>query len=521
MGLGYLTGQRSLGFEPPAMERNESSEYPMRVAERPGATALEYTVEVDLPEELPLDEVVVCRREVAGHGDVRYFGLVDWTEITDRYVGRVKILRIHPEVLVPPAPGSQVWRAGAATVEWALRFSMMKRRFAAGIMANGQNAYVNLDFVSGAKGAHMNIAGISGVATKTSYALFLLYSLFQCPAAAQSRAILFNVKGDDLLYLHRPNKVLGDKDRALYEQLGLPCGPFPEVAYHGTEGCLWSVRQFAERELIRFLFSDADPSGSQEFAIDNLAWVLRNEAAKTTGPELLVEGVEVTSFGQLSQMICASDRAEFWFEKATANTRNAIVRRLRGITPQVEGLLGAGPGFAYESQLNVVDLHRLTEKARAFVVGAVLKSLFEGRDQLGDEHPTVYVVLDELNKYAPRESSGPIREMLVDVAERGRSLGIVLVGAEQTASAVEERVVGNAALRVVGRLESAESQKDAYGWLTGLRQRATLLQPGTMMLAQPEVPVPLVVRFPFPAWATRRSEAAPQRLDRGPDEPPP
>ena len=133
--------------------------------------------------------------------------------------------------------------------------------------------------------------------------------------------------------------------------------------------------------------------------------------------------------------------------------------------------------------------------------------VIDGREKLGDEHPTVYLVLDELNKYAPRESAGPIRQMLLDVAERGRSLGIVLVGAEQTASAVEGRVVGNASMRVVGRLESAESEKEAYGWLSaGLRRRATLLQPGTMMFSQPEVPVPLVVRFPFPAWATRRSE---------------
>ena len=31
--------------------------------------------------------------------------------------------------------------------------------------------------------------------------------------------------------------------------------------------------------------------------------------------------------------------------------------------------------------------------------------------------------------------------------------------------------------------------------------------PGTMVVAQPELPIPLVVQFPFPAWATRASEA--------------
>jgi hypothetical protein len=39
------------------------------------------------------------------------------------------------------------------------------------------------------------------------------------------------------------------------------------------------------------------------------------------------------------------------------------------------------------------------------------------------------------------------------------------------------------------------------------RQRATIVKPGTMLVAQPELPIPLVVQFPFPAWATRASEA--------------
>ncbi len=39
-------------------------------------------------------------------------------------------------------------------------------------------------------------------------------------------------------------------------------------------------------------------------------------------------------------------------------------------------------------------------------------------------------------------------------------------------------------------------------------QRATLAKPGTMFVSQPEIPVPLAVEFPFPAWATRLSESA-------------
>ena len=75
------------------------------------------------------------------------------------------------------------------------------------------------------------------------------------------------------------------------------------------------------------------------------------------------------------------------------------------------------------------------------------------------------VVLDELNKYAPREGRSPIKDVLLDIAERGRSLGIVLIGAQQTASEVEPRVVANCSLRVVancslrvvGRLDAAST----------------------------------------------------------------
>ena len=52
-------------------------------------------------------------------------------------------------------------------------------------------------------------------------------------------------------------------------------------------------------------------------------------------------------------------------------------------------------------------------------------------------------MIDELNKYAPRDSSSPIKEVLLDIAERGRSLGVVLIGAQQTASEVERRIVSN------------------------------------------------------------------------------
>ena len=110
------------------------------------------------------------------------------------------------------------------------------------------------------------------------------------------------------------------------------------------------------------------------------------------------------------------------------------------------------------------------------------------------------------------------------MAERGRSLGMILIGAQQTASEVSRRIIANSAIRVVGRLDSAEATRAEYAWLPpAQRDRATLVKPGTMLVSQPELPVPLVLEFPFPAWATRSEEAdlasPPSDSSRVPNDP--
>src|SRR5215210_8785489 len=103
-------------------------------------------------------------------------------------------------------------------------------------------------------------------------------------------------------------------------------------------------------------------------------------------------------------------------------------------------------------QVTVVDLHQLPERAQRFVVGVVLAAETARKEAAGPG-ALLFTMLDELNKYAPRDGSSPIKEVLLDIAERGRSLGIILIGAQQTASEVERRVVANAAIKVVGRLD--------------------------------------------------------------------
>jgi len=210
-----------------------------------------------------------------------------------------------------------------------------------------------------------------------------------------------------------------------------------------------------------------------------------------------------------------------------SGTVNAFIRRLHSAIDHVQHLVRADVPKPAEhavdfdrAQVTVVDLHNLNDRAKRFVVGVVLRKAFERKERSGQARPLQFVVLDELNKYAPREGSSPIKEILLDVAERGRSLGIILIGAQQTASEVERRVVSNCAVRVVGRLDAAEAARGEYGFLPAAqRQRATIIKPGTMVVSQPEVPIPIVVQFPFPAWATRASEAGVNPASRQPADP--
>src|SRR5438132_10436676 len=171
------------------------------------------------------------------------------------------------------------------------------------------------------------------------------------------------------------------------------------------------------------------------------------------------------------------------------------------------------------NQVTVIDIHNVHDRAKRFVTGIVVKRLFEQKETMGQRQPLHFLVLDELNRYAPREGQSPIKDVLIDLAERGRSLGMVLIGAEQTASEVERRIISNSALRVVGRLDTAEAQRSEYGFLPAVtRARASILKPGSMILQQPHIPIPIQVRFPFPSWATRPDEAGDSAEEKGPFE---
>ncbi len=105
----------------------------------------------------------------------------------------------------------------------------MTRRLAIGIGRDGDPVHLDLDFLDGTKGGHVSISGISGVATKTSTALALIRLLLaHDDMRRRVRVLLFNVKGEDLLFIDHPNatyRAAADRDD-LDDRWGAP-GPGP------------------------------------------------------------------------------------------------------------------------------------------------------------------------------------------------------------------------------------------------------------------------------------------------------
>jgi len=253
--------------------------------------------------------------------------------------------------------------------------------------------------------------------------------------------------------------------------------------------------------------------------IHQVAARLRREAV-VTGQDgaVTLEGRLLRTYDDLieflSERLTDEDARRDWAGPVTGTgTVNAFLRRLRSSLKPLRSIVRADLPSAGRrvvttegQQVTVIDLHNLPERAQRFVVGVVLAAETARKEAAG-AGGLLFTMLDELNKYAPREGGSPIKEVLLDIAERGRSLGIILIGAQQTASEVERRIVSNSSIKVVGRLDPAEAGRPEYGFLPpSQRARAVLAKPGTMFVSQPEIPVPLAVEFPFPAWATRESE---------------
>ncbi len=524
---------------------------------------LEFWIGVEKGKFVQLDDVIVVNSTIDGTNEsIKFYGIVqevvkylEGVELVYdaqlvnsgvvpanlAYMAKVAVTRIEPEVFIPPTPGDPAYKAEGIDFEKALYYDNMRTKIPAGLTRNGDVVYLNYDFINGREGAHISISGMSGVATKTSYALFLLYSIFQ-KADDRNRihGIIFNVKGKDLLWIDKRNKRFSKEHREAFEKLGLTPEPFKNVAFYappemewsnvplsgerktGIKVYKWSIKDFAREGLIKFLFAEGDEGTSNlHYLIDRVSDKLKQMAEDENSPTnvLLDEyGKEISSLHQLLKMLqeilderdTNKDRYREWFGNATQSTVYAFLRRFEHAIYHVKSLVHGEETQSIDwksHRLSVVDISDLHSIAKMFVVGSILKKIFKEKEETGNPYPKIFVVLDELNKYAPKDKWSPIKDILLDIAERGRSLGVILIGAQQTASEIEKRIIANAAVKVTGRLDSSEVLSKEYEFLTGnFRQRAIMLKKGTMILYQPDIPNPVMIKFPLAPWATKKEE---------------
>ncbi|MEO5590168.1 MAG: ATP-binding protein, partial [Gemmatimonadaceae bacterium] len=428
------------------------------------------------------------------------------TERAEIRLSTAAVLRQIPEEPLQPVPMGEVFLAAGDDVATALRMdAYLKDGAHTGIPIGVYRAgatdsviWLDADFLLGPEAAHLNISGMSGLATKTSAIEWLLSSVFaHFPESKGSiAAVCFNVKGPDLCYLDQPAARIDDADRALYEKMGVRPTPFDNVRYfapytakgfslntlrsneellHNVTPLTWGlneVLQYAE-----VLLNRDDLDAKADALIDFISERVVNRVMTREGP--LSRDHSVQSFADLEawfrDLLQGMERAnnESWRTHHIATIRK-VRNRLTNISTRCAGLVTDSgevsdlPFGSFEDRaVYVVDVATLEEDAQDLIFARIVTKLREHleRRDLGVKHLIVFV--DELNKYAPGDGQDTyVRKMLLDISERGRYLGLVLFSAQQFRSQVHRRVVGNSGTALYGRMDSDELATPGYSVLS-------------------------------------------------------
>lgn len=408
-------------------------------------------------------------------------------------------------------------------------------------MSNGTKVRVYLDkrYVLGPEGAHVNVAGISGLATKTSYAMFLIQSILQSVGAKDIAVIVLNVKQNDLLVIDKPRDDMKPEEHEFWESLRLTPQPFENVRYllpwaketktTGLPNCFgeppeqFQMYAYSLKDVLGdrtspgpglgLLVRVPDPWDTLGALIGEIQQGMINNETKwrgvgtwgdlLDGEPLMKEGVP-QKYGQ----VAASSVGRFIriMRRVVRNRQSGVFvpqrsRNAANLGEEIRNIQGG--------QTTVVDIFKLTDEERALVFGHIIREIYNmyaeaTLDQIGDLPGKVIIFVDELNKYAPArraEGESSILEYVLDIAARGRSLNVVLISAEQFMSEVHPQVVGNCSTKVIGRSDSSELSDAAYRFVSqDIRTHLTRLDKGELLLSHPIYRQPIKIEFPRPAY---------------------
>ena len=473
-----------------------------------------------------------------------------------------KVVCNTENIYIPLQSNAKVMLATAEEINYALGLNDIRNPLVCGYLEMYEGTKgcekvtlpVNLNskFIIGPEGAHLNISGISGLASKTSYAMFLLKAIQDSYMQKNPKSededsvafVLFNVKGKDLLAIDQLNDFSDERNPeqarkdtfAKYEKLGLPAEPFKNVHYYYPYSIPktrhWNTYMTPEevednikkkkakkykyiykydKDNLDLMFANIDDSTQTMESI--ISYIMSgqgkfNQVSDWQGfLDAVKEKCSSETSGKDKEIPVASWRKFYRIINKSITDNKIFARDIR----EEEGETRIGDALKYikKNEVHVIDIAKLSEDKQAYVFGDAIRTIYDL--QLGqyageegvDPPSRIVIFIDELNKYASKETpkNSPILRQVLDVAERGRSLGVVLFAAEQFRSAIHDRVTGNCSTHAYGRTNSIEITKSDYKSIPSVyKTMMTRLKQGEYIIQNPIFRSLLNIKFPKPIY---------------------
>lgn len=473
-----------------------------------------------------------------------------------------KVVCNTENIYIPLQSNAKVMLATAEEINYALGLNDIRNPLVCGYLEMYEGTKgcekvtlpVNLNskFIIGPEGAHLNISGISGLVSKTSYAMFLLKAIQDSYMQKNPKSededsvafVLFNVKGKDLLAIDQLNDFSDERNPeqarkdtfAKYEKLGLPAEPFKNVHYYYPYSIPktrhWNTYMTPEevednikkkkakkykyiykydKDNLDLMFANIDDSTQTMESI--ISYIMSgqgkfNQVSDWQGfLDAVKEKCSSETSGKDKEIPVASWRKFYRIINKSITDNKIFARDIR----EDEGETRIGDALKYikKNEVHVIDIAKLSEDKQAYVFGDAIRTIYDL--QLGqyageegvDPPSRVVIFIDELNKYASKETpkNSPILRQVLDVAERGRSLGVVLFAAEQFRSAIHDRVTGNCSTHAYGRTNSIEITKSDYKSIPSVyKTMMTRLKQGEYIIQNPIFRSLLNIKFPKPIY---------------------
>lgn len=473
-----------------------------------------------------------------------------------------KVVCNTENIYIPLQSNAKVMLATAEEINYALGLNDIRNPLVCGYLEMYEGTKgcekvtlpVNLNskFIIGPEGAHLNISGISGLASKTSYAMFLLKAIQDSYMKKDPQNededsvafVLFNVKGKDLLAIDQLNDFSDERNPeqarkdtfAKYEKLGLAAEPFKNVQYYYPYSIPktrhWNTYMTPEevednikkkkakkykyiykydKENLDLMFANIDDSTQTMESIISYIMSGQGKFNQVSDWQEFLEAVKekcsTETSGKDKEIPVASWRKFYRIINKSITDNKIFARDIR----EDEGETRIGDALKYikKNEVHVIDIAKLSEDKQAYVFGDAIRTIYDLQlgqyaGEEGVNPPSrVVIFIDELNKYASKETpkNSPILRQVLDVAERGRSLGVVLFAAEQFRSAIHDRVTGNCSTHAYGRTNSIEVTKSDYKSIPSVyKTMMTRLKQGEYIIQNPIFRSLLNIKFPKPIY---------------------